>query len=241
MSGISGWLAATVRRTDNATPYGRVLHLDIPDWPGNLPGQHLDLRLTAEDGYQAVRSYSIASFGPAPAVEIAVDEIETGEVSPYLVEDVLPGDELEVRGPIGRYFVWRETQSEPVQLIAGGSGIVPLVSIVRAHRTSASPASFRLLYSVRAPQDALYADELSMGADDRFALSWVYTRSAPPRWPGPTGRVSTDTLMKHCIPVAEGPLVYVCGPTGFVEAVADGLVRLGHDPARIRTERFGGS
>ena len=137
MAIVAGWLVATVARAMRVTPQGRVLVLDVPEWPGNLAGQHLDLRLTAEDGYQAVRSYSIASFGDGTSVELAVDMLPDGEVSPYLVDDVEPGDMLEVRGPLGNFFVWRESQTEPVQLIAGGSGIVPLVSIARAHQAAA--------------------------------------------------------------------------------------------------------
>ena len=238
---VSGWLPATVRRTENTTSQGRILFLDVPDWRGNLPGQHLDVRLTAEDGYQAVRSYSMASYGPGTDVEIAVDEILDGEVSPYLVEDVLPGDQLEVRGPIGAYFVWREHDPTPTQLVAGGSGIVPLVAMIRAHRASASSAPFRLLYSVRAPGDALYATELGDAVGDAFSLTWVYTRLTPPDWPTPAGRVTPRTLAEHCLPPEQEPLVFVCGPTGFVEAVADALVGLGHDPGRVRTERFGGA
>jgi ferredoxin-NADP reductase len=223
------------------TPQGRVLVLDVPEWPGNLAGQHLDLRLTAEDGYQAVRSYSIASFGPGTSVELAVDQVPDGEVSPYLVEDVEPGDMLEVRGPLGNFFVWRETQTEPVQLIAGGSGIVPLMAIARAHRAAASPAKFRMLYSVRAPEDAYYASELEDLVDDRFALDWVYTRTAPVGWARTAGRVSRADIEASTLPVSDNPLVYVCGPTGFVETVARILVDLGHPAERIKTERFGGS
>jgi ferredoxin-NADP reductase len=238
---VAGWLTATVASATRATPMGRVLELEVPEWPGNLAGQHLDLRLTAEDGYQAVRSYSIASFGPGSTVELAVDEVEGGEVSPYLVEDVQPGDMLEVRGPLGNFFVWRDSQTEPVQLIAGGSGIVPLVSIARAHRAASSTAKFRMLYSVRAPEDAYYASELASLVDDSFALDWVYTRTAPVGWTRTAGRVTRADLETSTLPVSDNPLVYVCGPTGFVEAVARVLVDLGHPAERIKTERFGGS
>jgi ferredoxin-NADP reductase len=230
-----------VARAMRVTPQGRVLVLDVPEWPGNLAGQHLDLRLTAEDGYQAVRSYSIASFGPGTTVELAVDQVPDGEVSPYLVEDVEPGDMLEVRGPLGNFFVWRDTQTESVQLIAGGSGIVPLVAIARAHRAAASAAKFRMLYSVRAPEDAYYASELESLVDDRFALDWVYTRTAPVGFARTAGRISRADIEASTLPVSDNPLVYVCGPTGFVEAVARILVDLGHPAERIKTERFGGS
>jgi ferredoxin-NADP reductase len=238
---VAGWLVGTVARAMRVTPQGRVLVLDVPEWPGNLAGQHLDLRLTAEDGYQAVRSYSIASFGPGTSVELAVDQVPDGEVSPYLVEDVQPGDMLEVRGPLGNFFVWRDSQTEPVQLIAGGSGIVPLMAIARAHRAAASPAKFRMLYSVRAPEDAYYASELEGLVDDDFALDWVYTRTAPVGWARTAGRITRADIEASTLPVADNPLVYVCGPTGFVEAVARTLVDLGHPPERIKTERFGGS
>ncbi|MDM4764278.1 ferredoxin reductase [Galbitalea sp. SE-J8] len=238
---VADWQAGTVTDAARATPSGRVLTLDIPSWPGNDPGQHLDLRLTAEDGYQAVRSYSIASYGTGPRVELAVDEVPDGEVSPYLVEDVRPGDELEVRGPLGAFFVWTPAQSEPVQLIAGGSGIVPLMAMARAHHDSGSTAAFRMLYSVRSAPDAYYAAELADLVDEHFALHWAYTRQAPDGWAEPAGRISRALLERVTAPASAAPLVYICGPTGFVEAAARIMVGLGHDPARVRTERFGGA
>lgn len=238
---VSDWLPATVVRAESVSPHGRVLHLDVPGWPGNEAGQHLDIRLTADDGYQAQRSYSLASFGPGHELEIAVDELPDGEVSPYLVEDVQVGDELEVRGPIGAFFVWRPTQTEPVQLIAGGSGVVPLVSIARARLASENRSTFRMLYSVRTPEDAFYRDELTAIDDPAFQVDWVYTRRAPENWAHPVGRVTADAVARTVIPASERPLVYVCGPTAFVEAVAGYLVDLGHDPARVKTERFGGA
>ena len=241
MAIVGGWLVGTVKRAMRATPNGRVLELEVPEWPGNLAGQHLDLRLTAEDGYQAVRSYSIASFGEGTSIELAVDAVPDGEVSPYLVEDVEPGDMLEVRGPLGNYFVWRDTQTEPVQLIAGGSGIVPLMSIARAHRAAASTAPFRMLYSVRSPEDAYFAKELAELVDDSFTLDWVYTRTAPEGWVRQPGRIDRAVIEASILPVALDPLMYVCGPTGFVEAVARVLTDLGHPAERIKTERFGGS
>ena len=238
---VSGWLPATVAEVEPATSHGRLLRLDIPGWPGSRPGQHLDLRLTAADGYQAVRSYSIASFGPVETVEIGVDEFAGGEVSPYLVREARPGDQLEVRGPIGRYFVWSAEQTDAVQLVAGGSGVVPLLSIVRAHHAAGSSAPFRLLYSVRAAADAMFAGELAGLVDDHFALDWIHTREAPVGGTRPAGRISAADLQQAAFPPADDPLIYVCGPTGFVELVATDLIGLGHRPERIRTERFGGA
>ncbi|MDN3445397.1 ferredoxin reductase [Microbacterium sp. APC 3901] len=235
------WLVARVIETRNPTPHGRVLRLRVDGWPGNLAGQHVDVRLTAEDGYQAVRSYSLASSGDTDIIELAVDEVPEGEVSPYLVEDVRAGDELEVRGPIGAYFVWTPTQAEPAQLIAGGSGIVPLVAMARQHARARSSAQMRLLYAVRSADDAFYADELDGLSDDAFLVDWAYSRSAPVGSARPAGRVDAATIAASTIPATESPSVYVCGPTGFVEAVADLLVAAGHPPERIRTERFGGA
>ncbi len=242
---VSGWLVATVASVVSATAHARVITLRVPGWPGNQAGQHLDLRLTAEDGYQAVRSYSLASFGPGELVELGVDEYAEGEVSPYLVRETRPGDQVEVRGPIGRYFVWPPARasdgpSEAVQLVAGGSGIVPLMSIIRAHHAAGRGEPFRLLYSVRTHADALYADELTALAGDELDLDWVYTREAPPGAVRPPGRVDAATLAEVTLPPDDEPLVYVCGPTGFVESVAGLLVRRGHRADRIRTERFGG-
>ena len=239
---VGGWRPARVAGVSNATPSARIISLDVPGWPGNDAGQHLDIRLTAEDGYQAERSYSIGSYGPGEKVELAVDAVPDGEVSPYLVRDVQPGDELEVKGPLGGYFVWRPGGGERVQLIAGGSGIVPLMAIARAARDASVAASVRLLYSVRRPEDAIYRDELVAGAESGgVAVTWAYTRSAPEGWPGKVGRLDDDSLRAAVWPPEDEPIVYVCGPTGFVEHVADALVRLGHPAARIKTERFGGA
>jgi ferredoxin-NADP reductase len=222
------------------TPEGRVLILDVPGWPGSLPGQHLDVRLTAEDGYQAVRSYSMASYGSGATIELAVDRLVDGEVSPYLVDELRPGDQFEVKGPIGFYFVWRPEQDEPVQLVAGGSGVVPLMAMARAHRDADSHAPFRLLYSVRSPEDAYYADELTSLVDDRFALDWVYTRRAPGGGTLGVGRITAELIAATTLPPAAQPTVYVCGATGFVETAASALVAIGHDPQRVKTERYGG-
>jgi ferredoxin-NADP reductase len=241
VSGAADWLVATVAAEERVSSHGRVLRLSVPAWPGNLAGQHVDVRLTAEDGYQAVRSYSLASSGPEPFLELAVDEVVDGEVSPYLVQDLQPGDQLEIRGPIGAYFVWTPERADPVQLIAGGSGIVPLMAMIRAHAASASPAPMRLLYSVRTPADAFYAAELTTLADPAVRVDWAYTRSAPPGSARPAGRVDAATVAASTIAPRERPLVFVCGPTGFVEAVADLLVAAGHPSDRVRTERFGGA
>lgn len=233
------WRVATVSSTRPTGSRGRVLDLTVEEWPGNIAGQHVDVRLTAEDGYQAVRSYSLASSGGEPVIELAVDEIPDGEVSPYLVEDVRPGDQVEIRGPIGGYFVWTPDRTEPVQLIAGGSGIVPMIAIARAH--VGSPAPMRLLYSVRTPSDVFYADELRALASADFRIDWAYTRAAPVGDARPPGRVDAATIVAATLPPSEHPTVYVCGPTGFVETVADLLVAAGHPPDRVRTERFGGT
>jgi ferredoxin-NADP reductase len=236
---VGDWVPATVASVSTSTATARVLRLSVPGWPGNAPGQHLDLRLTAEDGYQATRSYSIASFGAGETVELGVDEVEDGEVSPYLVRDVLPGDALEVKGPLGGYFVWHADDPAPVQLVAGGSGIVPLLAMARARAASGTATPFRLLYSVRSPEDAMYRDEIDGLAG--VEVTWVYTRRGPAGWDGPVGRVDAELLREHTLPPERRPAVFVCGPTGFVEATASALVRIGHDAARVRTERFGGS
>ncbi|MDN3495934.1 ferredoxin reductase [Planococcus sp. APC 4015] len=239
---VGDWRAARVVDVAEVTPTARVLRLSVPGWPGNDAGQHVDIRLTAEDGYQAERSYSLGSYGSADTIELAVDEIPDGEVSPYLVRDVEPGDELEVKGPLGGYFVWRPGGVEPVQLIAGGSGIVPLMAMARAATDAAEAASVRLLYSVRTADDAIYRDELDeLSGDGGVALTWAYTRTAPSTWSGRVGRLDDQTIASSVWSPERGPRVFVCGPTGFVEHVADALVRLGHAPANIRTERFGGA
>lgn len=238
---MSEWLTASVLAAQMVIPDGRQLLLDVPGWPGSLAGQHLDVRLTAEDGYQAVRSYSVASHGETTLVELAVDRMPDGEVSPYLVDDLRAGDQFEVKGPIGLYFVWRPTQTEPVQLIAGGSGVVPLVSMVRAHHASGSTAPFRLLYSVRTPEHAYYADELAALAGETLRVDWAYSRRTPPGWPHPPRRLDGAAITSATFTPAENPMVYICGSNRFVEAAASALVEIGHDPTRIKTERYGGA
>lgn len=227
----------TVSEVRRETPTGRSIVIDVPGWPGNVAGQHVDVRLTAPDGYQASRSYSIASSGPEPRLQLAVDRLPDGEVSPYLVDDLMVGDMLELRGPLGGWFVWKPEITTPVQLIAGGSGVVPLVAMLRAHAASGSSAPMQLLYSVRTPEDRFFADELGM----LDTVHYVYTRAVPPNWPVKPGRVTPELLAELTLPPDERPAVYVCGPTGFVEAVANALVAAGHDPAAVKTERFGGA
>jgi ferredoxin-NADP reductase len=228
------WVGATLVGTKDETATARTLRFDVRDWPGHLPGQHADLRLTADDGYTATRSYSIASAPDGGAVELTVQAVPDGEVSPFLVNDLAVGDSVELRGPLGGWFVWRTTQTEPVLLVAGGAGIVPLMAMVRTRQRAETTAPFRLIYSVRTPADVIYADELTAGAGAEVAF--VYTRSSPT---GTPHRLMDDDLMAHGWPADRMPTCYVCGPTGFVEAAAMHLLAAGHRAHRIRTERFG--
>jgi ferredoxin-NADP reductase len=233
------WQVGTVTAVRQETATARTLVLDLPDWPGHLPGQHLDVRLTAPDGYRASRSYSIASHWTGGTVELTVEKLPDGEVSPYLVDVLQIGDPLEVRGPVGGWFVWTPDQPEPIQLIAGGSGLVPLMAILRAHRAAGSASSMRLLYSVRSPASVFYADELEKWTTaEEVGVTLAFSREAPPGEPR-VGRVDADLLAGAAFGPDAGATTYVCGPTPFVEAVADLLVAAGHDPARVRTERFG--
>jgi len=229
------WLAATVSAAREETPRVRTLELDAPGWQTHRAGQHLDVRLTAEGGYQAERSYSIAS-APGEPLAITVERLEDGEVSPYLVDEVRDGDVFEVRGPIGGYFVWDGDEPEPVLLVAGGSGVVPLAAIARHRGRVGSDTPMRLLYSSRSWEEVIYRDEL-----EQLGIEVVYTltREQPPGWQGYARRIDDELLGEVMFPVAERPRVYVCGSTRFVDAAADGLVRLGYDPIWIRTERFG--
>ena len=230
------WTAATVVDARYETPTARTLALDVSEWPGHLPGQHVDVRLTAEDGYSAQRSYSIASAPDGRRVEITVQRIQDGEVSPYLVDVVAVGDLIELRGPVGGWFSWDPVGTDPVLLIAGGSGLVPLMAMVRTRQAAGSSAPVRLVCSVRSPEEALYLDELHALPDD-VDVVLAFTREAPDGAGRPAGRVMLSDLGRA---VGPGETVYVCGPPGFVEAVATMLVTLGHDPQNIRTERFGG-
>jgi ferredoxin-NADP reductase len=235
--GRLSWQTATVSTVVNQTPTARTLLLDVADWPGHRAGQHVDIRLTAEDGYQAERAYSIAS-APGEPLAITVERLEDGEVSPYLTQELQPGDLLEVRGPIGGYFVWEPAFGGPVLLLAGGSGIVPLRAILRYRDLLGSSVPARLLYSARRLEDVIYRDELSV---HREGLEVIYalTRSQPAGWAGYARRVDEAMLADVAWPAADKPLAYVCGPTSFVETVAAGLVGLGYPPVRVRTERFG--
>jgi ferredoxin-NADP reductase len=235
------WQVGTVTEVVEETARTRSIALDLPDWPGHLAGQHVDVRLTADDGYQAQRSYSIASAPEDRDVVLTVEEIEDGEVSPYLVEELRPGDELELRGPIGGYFVWDAPVGGPLLLLAGGSGVVPLRAIVRHRVATQSDTPVRLLYSARSLEDVIYRDELMRTYDDEVDIRFTLTRSQPAGWRGYSGRVDAGLIEQVAWPASERPLVYICGPNGFVEAAASALVTLGHEPARVKTERFGPS
>jgi ferredoxin-NADP reductase len=236
------WRVATLVGQREETPTTRTLVLDVPGWPGHLAGQHVDVRLTAEDGYSTQRSYSIASAPNGALLELTVQRVSDGEVSPYLAADLLDGDLLELRGPVGGWFVWRPEQAEPVLLVAGGSGIVPLMAMVRARRQAqmryGPAAPFRLLYSVRTPADRMYLAELQT-PDPGLDVTFLYTRQAPEGWARRPGRITEADLAAVAWPPSAQATSYVCGPTGFVEHAADLLVGLGQDPGRIRTERFG--
>jgi ferredoxin-NADP reductase len=240
--GRLNWHLCTVLALRDETATARTIALQVPDWPGHVAGQRVDLRVTAADGYSAVREYSIASAPRADGrIELSVERLPDGEVSPYLTQDLLVGDRVELRGPIGGWFVWRDDQIEPIQLVAGGSGIVPLMAMIRSRATARSRAPFRLLYSVRQPASVWYRDELqSLTADaDRIDVRYVYTRRAPPKWSRPPGRIDAALLGEASWPAVLSPTCYVCGPTSFVEHVAALLTASGHSPERIRTERFG--
>ncbi|MCP2263240.1 FAD-binding oxidoreductase [Promicromonospora thailandica] len=240
------WHVATVTETRQETPTAARLVLDVPTWPGSVAGAHLDVRLTAPDGYQASRSYSIAASAPAAPgtpgrVVLAVDEVPDGEVSPFLVHDVRVGDQLELHGPLGAFFVWRPGEDDrPVQLVGGGSGVVPLYAMAAAHGAAGDETPFRLLYSVRTPADVYFADELAALAGPSFTLDLVWTRKAPDDRPGPVGRLTRESLAALTVPADQRPRVFVCGSTGFVETVAAWLQELGHAADDIHTERFGG-
>jgi ferredoxin-NADP reductase len=237
----SPWFVAEVREVVPETPRVRTLLLDVPGWPGHRPGQHVSVRLTGDDGYEAQRDYSIASAPEAAGVALTVERIDDGEVSPYLVDELQPGDQFELRGPIGGYFVWTATDGGPLFLVAGGSGIVPLMSMLR-HRAAAGrrvPAT--LLYSSRSLDDVIYRDELARLAagDDRLRVVHTLTRSHPRDWTGPTRRIDAALLAEMGYGPSEAPHAFVCGPTSLVESAARALVAQGHDPARVKTERFG--
>jgi ferredoxin-NADP reductase len=235
------WLIAEVVDLIEETSRVRSLVLEVTGWEGHKPGQHIDIRLTAPDGYQAQRSYSIATPSDGERITITVELVDDGEVSPYLVEEVRRGDRFEVRGPIGGYFVWEPGEGSPLQLIGGGSGIVPLMAMIRARAAVGTDEPVRLLLSARSTEDLIYRSELGALAIDADGLEVVatLTRSQPPDWSGPSRRVDREMLDETAFPAAGRPMCFVCGPTGFVETVATALVDLGHEPERIKTERFG--
>jgi ferredoxin-NADP reductase len=236
------WRTATVIELHDETPSARTLTLRGRDWPGHVPGQHVDVRLTAPDGYSAVRSYSIASAPSSDGrIEITVERLPNGEVSPYLTREVMVGDELEIRGPIGGWFVWRIDQTEPIQLVAGGSGIVPLMAMLRSRSSAGSSAPFRLLYSVREPGAVFYRDELRALSNqgDSVVITYAYTRVTPKDWPRPAGRIDARLVATGTWPSTLRPTSYICGPTSFVERATDLMIGAGYEREKIKTERFG--
>ena len=236
------WRVGTVVALHDETATARTVTLAVPDWPSHLAGQHVDVRLTASDGYSAVRSYSIASAPNSEGrVELTVERLPNGEVSPYLTQELAVDDHLELRGPIGGWFVWRTQQTEPIQLIAGGSGVVPLMAMIRSRISGGGAAPFRLLYSVREPAAVFYRDELhALSAhDDSVGVSYAYTRSAPKDSPRPPSRIDAALIADASWPSKLFPTCYVCGPTSFVESATGLLIASGNSPDKIRTERFG--
>ena len=231
------WQTATVSSVVDETAKVRTLSLEVPDWAGHWAGQHLDVRLTADDGYRAERSYSIAT-APGEPVGITVERLDDGEVSPHLTEDVRPGDQFEIRGPIGGYFVWDPVDGGPLLLLAGGSGVVPLRAILRHRVREESPVPVRLLYSSRTWADVIYRTELEQRTQG-VAVTYTLTRAQPAGWMGYGRRVDQQMLTEVAWPATQAPLAYACGPTSFVESVASGLVALGYPPGRVKTERFG--
>ena len=236
------WQVATAAKICGETSRVVSIAFEAPGWHGHLAGQHVDVRLTAEDGYQAQRSYSLASpAGDPTQIELTVERIREGEVSSFLTEELAVGDDIEVRGPIGGYFTWDPHSSSPLMLIAAGSGVVPLMSMLRTRYKVGARAPARLLYSSRTAEDIIYRGELDRLASngDGFSLIHALTRGAPPGWQGEHRRIDKDMLATHAFQSAEQPGIFVCGPTLFVETVADHLVSLGHAESAIKTERFG--
>jgi ferredoxin-NADP reductase len=233
---VAGWLPAAVHEVVRETPSAATLKLAVDGWRGHTAGQHVDVRLTADDGYQAQRSYSIASAPEDGPPAITVERLDDGEVSPYLVDEAQVGDELEVRGPVGGWFVWTVSRGGPLFLVAGGSGVVPLMSMLRHRARAGSDVEVRLLLSARRADDVIYAAEL---AELGVEIVYTYTREAPDGWTGHTRRVDRAMLAEVAFPPERRARIFVCGPTGFVEGVAEALVSLGHHTSLIRTERFG--
>jgi ferredoxin-NADP reductase len=239
--GRLSWTPAEVVDLVDETPRVRTLVLDVPGWPGHRAGQHVDVRLTAEDGYQAERSYSIASAPESSKLELTIERLPDGEVSPYLVGELRRGDRFELRGPIGGYFVWESGMGGTLLLVAGGSGIVPLMSMLRHRAAAGVTAGARLLYSSRSWEEVIYRDELERlaSADDGVDVVHTLTRSQPPGWTGFARRVDAEMLGDTAWTASEGTAAYVCGPTPFVESVASILVGLGYPATSVKTERFG--
>ena len=234
------WQLGRVAEVVPETARTRSVILELDEWRGHLAGQHIDIRLTAPDGYQAQRSYSIASAPEDAHLVVTVERLDDGEVSPYLVDELRTGDELELRGPIGGYFVWEQSLGGPLMLIAGGSGVVPLRSMLRHWAAGDRTVPVRLLYSARSLSDVIYRDELTrIGGEDGASVDLTLTREWPDDWQGNRGRIDRDLLGQVVWPPSQQPLIYVCGPSAFVEAAAQALVDGGHEPSRVRTERFG--
>jgi ferredoxin-NADP reductase len=238
------WQVATISAIRQETPTVKTFTLALPEWVPHRAGQHYDVRLTAPDGYQAQRSYSIASEPERSGeIDLTVERLEDGEVSTYLHDVLLPGDQIEVRGPIGGYFVWEAAQGGPLLLIAGGSGIVPLMSMIRHRGRAHATIPARLLYSVRTPEDVIYFEELMQrrAFDEGLEVVYTFTRSQPPEWDGYARRIDREMLAEVAGPLGKAPRTYLCGPTLLVESAASWLVEIGVDPQNIRTERFGPS
>ena len=235
------WRIGEVVETSPDTPRTKSLFLEVPGWEGHRAGQHVDVRLTAEDGYQAQRSYSIASAPEDGRVELLVERLDDGEVSPYLTEELRAGDGLELRGPIGGWFAWETTEGGPLLLVAGGSGIAPLMAMIRHRQAAGSDTPTRLLFSSRSFEEIIFRQELERLASGDKTLQIIHTltRSRPEGWTGYDRRIDEEMLDEVAFSPEGGPLAFVCGPTPLVETVATALVRLGHEPARVKTERFG--
>jgi ferredoxin-NADP reductase len=235
------WRIGEVVETSPQTPRTKSLFLEVPDWEGHRAGQHVDVRLTAEDGYQAQRSYSIASAPESDRVELLIERLDDGEVSPYLTDEIRAGDGLELRGPIGGWFAWEAREGGPLLLIAGGSGIAPLMAMIRHHKAAGSDTPVRLLFSSRSYDEVIFREELEDLApgDGTLQITHTLTRSTPPGWTGYDRRIDEEMLKDVAFSPEESPLAFVCGPTPLVETVATALVGLGHNPTHIKTERFG--
>jgi ferredoxin-NADP reductase len=235
------WHLADVVEVVPETPRTKSLVLDVPDWEGHKAGQHVDVRLTAPDGYQAQRSYSIASAPEDERLVLTVERLDEGEVSPYLTDVLMAGDKLELRGPIGGYFTWEAQDGGPLLLVGGGSGVVPLMAMIRHRAAARSEVPARLLYSSRSYEEIIYRKELEnlTARDSSLEVIHTLTRTKPEGWSGYDRRIDAEMLAEVAWPPDESPLAFVCGPTPFVEAVGSALVGLGHGPARVKTERFG--